>query len=147
MKTVLRQPLLCAILLTTLTACTQAASRIMPEQQIKVGSQTLKVEVASNEDDRQLGLMHRDKMAAQHGMLFIFDNSGQYCMWMKNTLIPLSVAFADENGKILNIEDMQPQTKNQHCAMGAARYALEMNMGWFAKHQVQPGMRIELSGK
>lgn len=146
MNTSLRQSLLAVILLTALTACTEAAPRIMPEKQIKVGQQTLTVEVADNENDRQLGLMHRDKMAAQHGMLFIFDDNQPYCMWMKNTLIPLSVAFADESGQILNIEDMQPQTENPHCAVGAARYALEMNLGWFAEHKIQPGAKIELLG-
>lgn len=140
----LYQSLLSATLLFTITGCPQAAPRQMPEAQIKVDQQTLTVEVAVNDDDRQLGLMHRETMPEQHGMLFIFDDSRRYCMWMKNTLLPLSVAFADADGRILNIEDMQPQTEDQHCAISDAHYALEMNLGWFSRHHIQPGMKINI---
>jgi uncharacterized membrane protein (UPF0127 family) len=75
-------------------------------------------------------------------MLFLFDQPGSQCMWMKNTLIPLSVAFLDEHGTIINIEDMAPQTENSHCARRPARYALEMNGGWFAARGIKPGMRL-----
>jgi len=75
-------------------------------------------------------------------MLFIFDESTQHCMWMKNTLIALSVAFIDASGTITNIADMQPQTEDSHCASRPARYALEMNRGWFASKGIKPGSRI-----
>ena len=76
------------------------------------------------------------------GMLFIFDEPQVHCMWMKNTLIPLSVAFIDDRGAIVNIEDMQPQTEDSHCAAQPVRYALEMNRGWFKARGVKPGSRL-----
>jgi uncharacterized membrane protein (UPF0127 family) len=75
-------------------------------------------------------------------MLFIFDEATTHCMWMKNTLLPLSVAFIDERGAIINVEDMAPQTEDSHCANRPARYALEMNRGWFAARGIKPGSRI-----
>jgi uncharacterized membrane protein (UPF0127 family) len=88
------------------------------------------------------GLMHRASMPSNAGMLFIFDEMTTHCMWMKNTLIPLSVAFIDEQGAIINVEDMAPQTEDSHCAKRPARYALEMNRGWFAARGIKPGSRI-----
>jgi uncharacterized membrane protein (UPF0127 family) len=81
-------------------------------------------------------------MPSNAGMLFIFDEAGEQCMWMKNTLIPLSVAFIDDAGTIVNIEDMAPQTLDSHCARRPARYALEMNRGWFAARGIKPGSRL-----
>jgi uncharacterized membrane protein (UPF0127 family) len=75
-------------------------------------------------------------------MVFIFDDATTQCMWMKNTLIPLSVAFIDEAGAILNIEDMQPQTEQTHCSSGPARFALEMNLGWFAQRGIKAGTKL-----
>ena len=75
-------------------------------------------------------------------MLFVFPLAANHCMWMRNTLLPLSVAFLDEDGRILNIENMQPQTEDNHCAVKAARYALEMNLGWFSSKGIKPGARI-----
>jgi hypothetical protein len=81
-------------------------------------------------------------MPANQGMLFVFPVAERHCMWMRNTFLPLSVAFLDEEGRILNVEDMQPQTENNHCAAGLARFALEMNLGWFSGKGVKPGVRI-----
>jgi len=81
-------------------------------------------------------------MAANQGMLFVFPRAERHCMWMRNTYIPLSVAFIDDQGKILNIEDMKPQTETSHCANAPARFALEMNRGWFAEKGIKPGQRI-----
>ena len=101
-------------------------------------------EVAATEDSRALGLMHRKKpLAENHGMLFVFTASGFHSMWMKNTYIPLSVAFLDDSGAILNIADMSPLTTQPHTAAGFARYALEMNQGWFAARGLRAGARIE----
>jgi uncharacterized membrane protein (UPF0127 family) len=86
--------------------------------------------------------MNRKAMPPQRGMLFVFSEPRTHCMWMRNTYIPLSVAFLDENGTVLNIEDMQPQTENSHCARKPARYALEMNLGWFAQRGLGPGARV-----
>lgn len=103
----------------------------------------IKAEVAANEAERQQGLMFREKMAVNEGMIFDFEAPASVCMWMKNTLIPLSVAFIDSNGKIVNIEDMQPQTTTSHCAKKTVRYALEMNQGWFRQKNIKPGSVIE----
>jgi uncharacterized membrane protein (UPF0127 family) len=86
--------------------------------------------------------MFRKSLTANQGMLFVFAEVERHCMWMRNTYVPLSVAFMDEAGVILNIADMQPQTENSHCAAGPARYALEMNQGWFAAKGIKPGARI-----
>src|SRR5688572_23489080 len=98
---------------------------------IKVGAHPLKVEVAASDPQRAQGLMHRRKLGEDDGMLFVFDAPGYHAMWMKNTLIPLSVAFVDAEGRILNILDMEPQTLDSHMAAGPARYAIETNKGWF----------------
>lgn len=86
--------------------------------------------------------MLREKMAPNEGMVFMFEGPAEVCMWMKNTLLPLSVAFIDGNGKVVNIEDMKPQTLNSHCAKSLVRYALEMNLGWFKQKNIKPGMVI-----
>jgi uncharacterized membrane protein (UPF0127 family) len=109
---------------------------------IKVGNHSLNVEVAATDPQRSQGLMYREKLGKEYGMLFIFDEPAYHSMWMKNTLIPLSVAFVDGEGRILNILDMEPQTLDTHTAAGPARYAIETNKGWFAQRQVKPGDRV-----
>ncbi len=99
----------------------------------------IKVEVASTDAQRALGLMNRKKIDKDGGMLFISAAPENTCMWMKNTLLPLSVAFINAQGQIVNIEDMQPKTLTTHCAKEPVQYALEMNAGWFAAHQITPG--------
>ena len=111
----------------------------MPRMELTAGFYRLESEVAANDGDRQLGLMGRRSLGANQAMLFVFERVGQHCMWMKNTLIPLSVAFLDEKGRILNVEEMQAQSERNHCASRPARYALEMNAGWFAKRGIQRG--------
>jgi hypothetical protein len=102
----------------------------------------IKAEVASTAAQREKGLMHRSKMGQNEGMLFVFDGPVGLCMWMKNTNIPLSVAFIDDDGHIVNIEDMAPLTEQNHCASKMLRYALEMNRGWFKQRHVNPGSKI-----
>ena len=106
---------------------------------LTAGFYRIEAEVAADDGKRMQGLMHRRSMPANHGMLFVFTQAERHCMWMRNTFLPLSVAFLDEEGRILNIEDMQPQTDDNHCAANAARYALEMNLGWFAGKGIKPG--------
>ena len=91
---------------------------------------------------REIGLMHRPSMAAGDGMIFVFEEPGVQCFWMRNTLIPLSAAFIDDDGRIVNIEDMKPQTEDNHCPRAAVRYALEMNKGWFAQKGIKAGAKI-----
>ena len=119
-----------------------AGAQSLPVVQLQAGMHLIRAEVASDFASRGQGLMYRSAMPSNAGMLFIFDEATTHCMWMKNTLIPLSVAFLDERGTIINVEDMAPQTEDSHCAGRPARYALEMNRGWFAARGVKPGSRI-----
>jgi uncharacterized membrane protein (UPF0127 family) len=120
-----------------------AASAGMPEIPLVVNGHRLTAEVAATDGARAQGLMHRRILPENRGMLFVFRESAQHAMWMMNTYIPLSVAFLDERGVIINIEDMKPHTQDTHPAAKPARYALEMNQGWFAKRGIKPGARIE----
>ena len=113
-----------------------------PLLQLNAGMYLIRAELAADFNTRARGLMFRESMPTNAGMLFVFDEDAAHCMWMKNTLIPLSVAFIDERGTIINIADMQPQTEQSHCATRPARYALEMNRGWFAARGIKPGSRI-----
>ena len=121
-----------------------AAQTRFASVELSAGMHLIKAEVAASEAQREQGLMFRDKMAPNAGMLFVFDAPATQCMWMKNTLLPLSVAFIDAAGKIVNIEDMQAQTLDNHCSAKAVavRYALEMNLGWFKQKHIKPGMLI-----
>lgn len=119
------------------------AQNAMPLMELSAGMHRVEAEVAANQQNRMVGLMNRKAMAPQRGMLFVFPQQNTHCMWMRNTLIPLSVAFLDEDGIIINIEDMQPQTEDNHCAKVPARYALEMNLGWFAQRGIKPGTRLK----
>jgi uncharacterized protein len=113
-----------------------------PVVELSSGIHRVEAEVAYTEQARELGLMHRTAMPAYHGMLFVFPKPVGVCMWMRNTLLPLSVAFIDGDGKIINIEDMQPQTDTNHCAAKPARYALEMNLHWFKTRGLGSGSAI-----
>lgn len=129
------------LVLLTLFPAGQAVAE-MPRMALTAGFHRIEVEVAADQNNRMQGLMQRRVMGANQGMLFVFPQAARHCMWMRNTFLPLSVAFLDEEGRILNIEDMQPQTENNHCAASAARFALEMNIGWFAGKGIKSGARI-----
>lgn len=119
------------------------AQNAMPLMELSAGMHRIEAEVAADQPNRMVGLMNRKAMAPQRGMLFVFPQQNTHCMWMRNTLIPLSVAFLDEDGVIINIENMQPQTEDNHCAKVPARYALEMNLGWFSQRGIKPGTRLK----
>lgn len=114
----------------------------MPRVDLSLGFYRVEAEVAADQKNRALGLMGRRSLAPQQGMLFVFAAPARHCMWMKNTFLPLSVAFLDEEGSVINIEDMQPETENNHCAARPARFALEMNQGWFAGKGIKAGARL-----
>jgi uncharacterized membrane protein (UPF0127 family) len=114
----------------------------LPLAELAVGMHRIEAELAHTPQARQTGLMNRKSMPEQRGMVFVFTFEARHCMWMKNTLIPLSVAFIDAQGRILNIEQMQPHTERSHCAAENARYALEMNRGWFAARGITAGQRV-----
>lgn len=132
----------CLVLLSFLLFVPAALAQQMPLVQLTAGMYRITAELANTPNTRQVGLMHRQSMAENRGMVFAFEFDATHCMWMRNTLIPLSVAFLDADGTIINIEDMQPQTENNHCAAKPARYALEMNLGWFAQRGIAAGDHI-----
>jgi uncharacterized membrane protein (UPF0127 family) len=132
--------LLCTLLLAASAAAAQQPT--LPTVQLGAGLHLIRAEVADRDASRAMGLMHRKALAPNGGMLFVFDDDAVHCMWMKNTPLPLSVAFIDAGGAILNIADMQPHTEDSHCAAQPARYALEMARGWFAERGIRAGFRL-----
>lgn len=115
----------------------------MPQVTLTIGGHKLTAEVAYTNADRELGLMHRRMLPENRGMLFVFPQTAPLSFWMMNTYIPLSIAFIDDAGAIINITDMKPLTTDNHNSARPARYALEMNKGWFRKRSLGPGAKIE----
>jgi len=120
-----------------------AARADLPEITLNINGQKLIAEVASSDPERSQGLMHRRMLPENRGMLFVFPETARHGMWMMNTFVPLSVAFIDDQGVIVNIEDMQPQTQDNHMAVKPVRYALEANLGWFKKRGIKAGAKVE----
>lgn len=114
----------------------------MPTVSLSAGIHIIRAEVAANNENRMRGLMFRKSLAPNQGMLFIFEDTSRHCMWMKNTLIPLSVAFIASDGTIVNIADMKPHDETSHCAAKPVPFALEMDRGWFAGRGIKPGSKI-----
>lgn len=110
---------------------------------LQIGMYIVQAEVADNTQSRAKGLMFRTELSTNQGMLFIFERLGVQCFWMKNTLIPLTAAFIDDQGKIVNMADMSPQTESSHCSKQPVRYVLEMNQGWFATRGIKEGQVIK----
>jgi len=139
-----RTLVLLAALALLLPAGTSAQGSVaLPTVALTINAQKLVAEVASTPEQRARGLMHRFSLRPDHGMLFVFEQPERQSFWMKNTFIPLSIAFLDANGRILNIEDMAPQSEAMHWSRGPARYALEMRKGWFAERGIRAGDRVE----
>jgi uncharacterized protein len=107
-----------------------------------IGMHRIDAQLALSPLQRQIGLMWRKSMPVHEGMLFVFEQPSQQCFWMKNTLIPLTAAFLDDDGTIVNLADMKPQTTTTHCSAKPVRYVLEMNLGWFAKKNIKAGAKI-----
>lgn len=110
---------------------------------LRIRNHEIRAELANTEESRRLGLMFRDRLGDNSGMVFTYPDGGVNAMWMKNTRIPLSVAFISRNGRILNIEEMEPFSEQAHASAGEAAYALEMNRGWFSKRAIKAGDRVE----
>jgi uncharacterized membrane protein (UPF0127 family) len=110
--------------------------------QLTAGMHRLDVQLAQTPEQRQIGLMWRKDMPVHEGMLFVFEQATTQCFWMRNTLIPLTAAFVEDDGTIVNLTDMQPQSDDSHCSSKPVRFVLEMNQGWFAKRQIKPGAKL-----
>lgn len=131
-----------ALLSFVATSPAQVGPQKLPTTRLTAGFHLINAEVASTPEQRAIGLMHRPTMPANDGMLFVFERAAQQCFWMKNTLLPLSIAFLDDDGTVVNIEEMKPQTLDSHCSARPVRFALEMNQGWFSKRAIKPGAKI-----
>jgi hypothetical protein len=114
----------------------------LPRTTLIVGIHQIQAQLAQTPEQQATGLMFRTEMAPQEGMLFVFTSAKQQCFWMKNTLIPLTAAFVADDGTIVNLKDMQPQTTEAHCSAKPVRYVLEVNQGWFAKKGIQAGAQL-----
>lgn len=114
----------------------------LPRVELRAGMYRIDAQVAARFQQRQTGLMHRQSMPPHEGMLFIFEQPGVQCFWMKNTLIPLTAAFVDDDGTIVNLADMQPLDEASHCSQKPVRYVLEMNQGWFKSKNIQAGSKL-----
>ena len=137
----------CAALFTSilLAASGLALAQVnvgLPTIELKTGIYRIQAELADNPKAREVGLMNRTTMPMNSGMLFVFEQKAGHCFWMNNTKIPLSIAFIADDGKIVNIEEMQAETTNNHCPKAAVRYALEMNKQWFSERVIAPGAMI-----
>jgi uncharacterized membrane protein (UPF0127 family) len=138
---------LAALLALALARGAAAQGTALPTVELTAGIHLIHAELADNDSARMRGLMYREALAPNHGMLFIFDETDRHCMWMRNTLLPLSVAFIDNDGSIVNIEEMKAQTDDTHCARRGVHYALEMGSGWFKAHGLGAGSVIKGIGK
>lgn len=114
----------------------------LPTIGLSAGMHNITAQVASSPRELAIGLMYRRDMPANHGMLFVFDKADRQCFWMKNTLMPLSIAFVADDGRIVNVDEMKAGTLNEHCSTEPVRYVLEMNAGWFKRKGIKPGQRL-----
>ena len=123
-------------------AAAQSEPQKLAQVKLTAGIHVINAELATTPREREIGLMMRPSMAASDGMLFVFERPAQQCFWMRNTLIPLSIAFVADDGSVVNIDDMAPETLDGHCSAKPVRFALEMNKGWFAKRGIKPGSKL-----
>lgn len=131
------------LLCSTLMFAFSASAAELPTTVLTIGDHKLTAEIARSPDERSTGLMNRFSLKPDHGMLFVFERAEPQAFWMKNTFVPLSIAFIADDGRIINIEDMKPQTEDSHWSRGPARYALEMKKGWFADRGIGPGAVVK----
>ena len=123
-------------------AAQQGPQLNLEQVKISAGMHLITAQVALTPEQRQIGLMLRKEMPQQEGMIFVFEQPAQQCFWMKNTYLPLTAAFVADDGRIVNLADMKPQTLDAHCSGEPVRYVLEMNQGWFAKKGIKAGSKL-----
>jgi uncharacterized protein len=140
MKQALTVLLLCAF--TSITQAQGMPQTDLPRVKLQAGMYQIDTQVAQTDAQRQTGLMFRREMPQHEGMLFVFEQPATQCFWMKNTLLPLTAAFVADDGTIVNLADMKPQTLDAHCSTQPVRFVLEMNQGWFAKKGIKAGSRL-----
>jgi len=121
----------------------QQAQTQLPRVILQAGMFQIDAQVAATPKQREVGLMFRQDMATHEGMLFVFEQPQQQCFWMKNTFLPLTAAFVDDDGTIVNLADMKPQSTESHCSEKPVRFVLEMNQGWFTKRNIKKGFKLK----
>ena len=142
------KPFAAQILISLLLLASQAAraqdepQTNLPRITLSAGMHRIDTQLAMAPEQRQIGLMFRKNMPQHEGMLFVFEQPTKQCFWMKNTLLPLTAAFVADDGTIVNLADMKPQTTDAHCSDKPVRYVLEMNQGWFAKKGIKAGFKL-----
>lgn len=114
----------------------------LPQTELHIGTRAIQAEIANTPESRQHGLMGRAGLPDNHGMLFVFDETDVHCFWMKDTPLPLSIAFITREGRIATIADMQPYSEAVHCPREAILYALEMPQGWFSRARIRIDDRV-----
>jgi uncharacterized protein len=147
MNTSIRRPLSAVVFLTLLAshlACDNGAKSALPTVPMQVGSKQFTLEVADREETRQFGLMRRDSMPADHGMLFVFNREAPLGFWMKNTRIPLDIIYLDGKGRVVSVKQMKPHDLNNTPSDGPAQYAIELNKGQAEAAGVKAGMTLKL---
>ena len=128
--------------LASCAALAQEPQMDLPRVKLSAGMHLIDAQLARNTDERSVGLMYRKEMPQHEGMLFEFEQASQQCFWMKDTLLPLSIAFVADDGTVVNVDEMKPQTLDSHCSLKPVRYVLEMNQGWFAKRGIKAGYKL-----
>ncbi len=134
--------LACAAWLWSCAALAQEGPQNLPTVRLNAGIHNIQAQLAQTPEQRATGLMFRSSMPTNDGMLFAFEAPAKQCFWMKNTLLPLSIAFLTDNGTVVNIDEMKPQTLDSHCSKQAVRFVLEMNQGWFSKRGIKEGAKL-----
>ncbi|MCP5266034.1 MAG: DUF192 domain-containing protein [Burkholderiaceae bacterium] len=135
-----------ALVWLTLPVSAQTPQPPLPTVELQAGIHVIRAELADTPASQTVGLMYRRRLDGNDGMLFVFERAEAHCFWMRNTLIPLSIAFLDEDGTVVNIARMMPRSDDTHCAQRPVRHALEMSQGWFEKRGVAPGDRLRAPG-
>lgn len=143
MKNIIRFFLAASLTALSVATFAQTPQLQLPRIALSVGMFQIDAQVAQSPEERQIGLMFRTQMPQNEGMLFIFEQPTKQCFWMKNTLLPLTAAFVDDEGLIVNLADMKPQTTDTHCSAKPVRFVLEMNQGWFAKKGIKAGAKLK----
>lgn len=110
---------------------------------LQAGMHQIDTQMVITPEQRAIGLMFRKTMPHHEGMLFVFDHAAVQCFWMKNTLLPLTAAFVADDGRIVNLVDMKPQTTDSHCSSEPVRFVLEMNQSWFSKKGIKAGFKLQ----
>lgn len=144
----LRHALLGTLLSATLLACMPVLAQDAPQinlqrTKISAGIYQIDAQLALTDEQREIGLMFRKEMPQPEGMIFVFEQPAEQCFWMKNTILPLTAAFIADDGTIVNLADMKPQTTDSHCSVKPVRYVLEMNKGWFSKKGIKAGSKLQ----